>query len=443
MRDIIRQKLAAALEFELPPLTPRHARLPGIQGKAHAVIGMRRAGKTYFLYQCLQERLAQGTPRERLVYFSFEDERLGAMRTEDLGLILEEYYRVFPTTRGNDLVTLCLDEIQTVPMWERFVRRIMDEERVEILLSGSSARMLSREVATSMRGRAMETVITPFSFSEYLEHHGIAVPDVSAPVGPRARSRLEAGLDAYLSVGGFPEAQNAASAQDRVALLQGYVDAVLFRDVVERHSVTNVEALRAMIRQLMRNPARTVSVSKLHRDLRSQGIAVSKESLLGYMSFLEDAFLIQPVSLFARSERRRQVNPRKVYLADHSLAVAYSAAGAIGRGHLLENMVACALFRTASRVHYYVTTGGLEVDFLVGAEEANETFVQVSADISDAATRERELRALTAASGERPGARLLLLAEVPEESVVELEGQAKATIIPVSRFLCDPSVSLP
>jgi uncharacterized protein len=164
MRAAIRQKLGDATTATWPTLTRRDAVADSIPGKAHAVIGMRRAGKTSFLLQCLQDRLARGTPRDRLVYFNFEDERLSGLAAAELGTLLDEYYRALPHNRREHRVTWCLDEIQLIRGWEAFVRRILDAENVEVFISGSSARMLSREVATSLRGRALETVITPFSF---------------------------------------------------------------------------------------------------------------------------------------------------------------------------------------------------------------------------------------------------------------------------------------
>ena len=157
LQEVIRQKLGDAVTAPFPLLTRRDAVAPRLEGKARAVIGMRRAGKTTFLYQYLADRHAEGIARDRLVYFNFEDERLGALEADQLGAILEEYYRHFPRYRGAVRVTWCLDEIQVIPGWERFVRRMIDSENVDVLLSGSSARMLSREVATAMRGRALET----------------------------------------------------------------------------------------------------------------------------------------------------------------------------------------------------------------------------------------------------------------------------------------------
>ena len=152
LHPVLAERLSAALE-PLPtvPLTRREAQLPALPGKAHAVIGMRRAGKTTFLRQLLAERRT-GLPPERAIYLSFDDDRLAGMGVEQLGFLLEEYYRRHPALRGRELVYWFLDEIQLVPGWERFVRRMLDGGSVEIILTGSSAALLSREIATALRG---------------------------------------------------------------------------------------------------------------------------------------------------------------------------------------------------------------------------------------------------------------------------------------------------
>lgn len=174
---------------------------------AIVMIGMRQAGKTSLLWQILADRLAQGTPREGLLYFSFEDERLAGMQARDLDLLAEEYSRLYPEWRDRRRATFFLDEIQVVPGWERFARRLLDSEKVDRFLSGSSARLLSREVATSMRGRAMEAVVLPFSFRESLRHAGREPLEPPERLTKAERSPLDNHLLAYLAQGGFPEAQ--------------------------------------------------------------------------------------------------------------------------------------------------------------------------------------------------------------------------------------------
>ncbi len=410
LREAIRQKLGDALDLPFPQSTPRETSTAPLEGKSRAIIGMRRAGKTTFLYQCLAARLAEGVPRNRLVYFNFEDERLGEMDAVDLGMILDEYYRSHPEFRRTHRVTWCLDEIQVIPGWERFIRRVMDTENVEILLSGSSAKMLSREVATTMRGRSLETVITPFSFREFAKARGLSPRD-SSLLASRERSSWLACFDQYLEIGGFPEAGKESLKNQRVNLLQGYVDTVLFRDVAERHGITNLVALRAFVRQLLRQPASPLSVSKVYADFRSRGISLTKETLLSMLAHLEDAFLVFTLPVASHSERRQQVNPRKLYLADHALAAAYNPRKNSDRGHYLENIVACELLRRSMSVAYVKTVQGYEVDFLVTESSGDTQLIQVAADVENESTFEREIRSLVGASKEFPEAKKILLVE--------------------------------
>ena len=198
-RATIHQKIVDSQAATLPMLTRRDVWLPSVKGKATAVIGMRRAGKTSLLWQILADRHAGGTPREGLLYFSFEDERLADLNVKDLDLLVESFYQLNPAWRDARRATFFLDEVQLVPDWELFVRRLLDSENIEIFLSGSSARMLSREVATSMRGRAMEAIVSPFSFREMLRH-GAREPQVPAGRLSKAqRSQLAKDLLDYLA----------------------------------------------------------------------------------------------------------------------------------------------------------------------------------------------------------------------------------------------------
>jgi predicted AAA+ superfamily ATPase len=408
MRDVLRQKIADALVTPPPPMTRRDVRLPAVRGKALAVIGMRRSGKTTFLWQCLADRLAAGAPRESLLYFSFEDERLAGLQVEELSWIVEEFFRQQPGLRDARKATFFFDEIQTVVGWEAFARRLLDTEKVEMFLSGSSARLLSREVATSMRGRAMEVLIHPFSLRETLRHTG-AEPDAPWDRLPKAvRSDLDRRLGHYLAQGGFPEAVDIAE-RDRVALLRSYVDVVILRDVIERHSVSNPVALRWMQRQLLANPAAPFSVQKFYEALRSQGTAVGKDTLHAYLGYLEDAFLIRTVALYTASERQRMVNPRKGYPVDPGLIPLYERTGRPNLGHALETAVLVELERRGYEVSYVRTKEGFEVDFLARAPGQPPELIQVCLDISDNTTREREVGALAGAARELPKARPLLL----------------------------------
>lgn len=408
LHPVLLEKLNAALRAASPlRLTPRDARLPDLTGKAHAVIGMRRAGKTTFLRQLQAER-RQKLPPERAVYLSFDDDRLAGIDAGELDALLEEYYRRYPELRGEKPVYWFLDEIQLVPGWERFVRRVLDSERVEIVVSGSSARMLSREVHTSLRGRGVETVIHPFGFREFLRHRDREPASAPSRWTSAERSRVEKHFREYLREGGFPEAQGLPSAL-RVELLQGYVDTVLFRDVVERHGVTQVAALRWLIRQCLRNPAAPFSVHRLHLDLKAQGHGMAKDAVHAMFGHLLDAFLIFAVPLATESERQRNSNPRKVYPVDTGLIGAFDASGRANLGHALETVVHNELARRKAVVGYVRTAQGFEVDFLARFPDDGEELIQVCADTANHDTMTRELRALADAARLHPRATLRLL----------------------------------
>jgi predicted AAA+ superfamily ATPase len=408
LHPVLKEKLVLGLEpVRLEAVTRRDARLPSIQNKVHTVLGMRRVGKTTFLRQVQQEQQQVLGP-ERAVYVSFDDDRLADLPLSQLDMLLEEYYRMFPQFRSRELVWWLLDEIQVVAGWERFVRRLMDSERVMVAVSGSSARLLSREVHTSLRGRGFETVLRPFSFREFLRHRREEPDKPVARLSSAERSLVEKRLREYLEVGGFPEAQGLET-RLRIQLLQGYVDTVILRDVVERYQVSQVAALRWIGRMCLRNPTALLSAHALYRDLKSQGYAVSKGTVHALLGYLMDAFLLTLVPLATESERRRNANPRKVYPADPGLIRAFDASGRANVGHALETAVLNSLMAKGAEVGYVKTDEGFEVDFLARIPGEPDRLIQVCADPTSPGVLERELRALNSAACAYPRAERILI----------------------------------
>jgi predicted AAA+ superfamily ATPase len=403
------EKLADSFAAPILTATPRivHGRIR-FPGKATAVIGMRRAGKTTFLHQIRRELVERGTSHDRLPYVNFEDERLAGLEARQLHVLLEEYYRRVPAARSREVVTWCFDEMQVVPGWESFVRRLLDSEKVEVFVSGSSAALLSREIATSMRGRAWEVVIHPFSFAEYLVHHGIPRPPRPDSSSSAERSRLEGALVDYLKVGGFPEAQGLDE-ESRHRLLRDYIDVAMLRDVVERHHVSNVTGLRWLVRHLLGNAAGTFSVEKFYAALKSQGLSIAKDTVHELLAYVEDCFLVRTVWLESGSERRRMVNPRKAYPVDPGLIPVFDRTGRANVGHALETAVMIELERRHANATYVRTPGGREVDFLARSATGEEALIQVCADPTAPEVRERELEALREAADEFPRATRTML----------------------------------
>lgn len=409
LKQIFRELLEDSIGKPPSALTTRtvHGRIH-FPGKVSAVVGVRRAGKTTFLQQLRSAKLRDGTPQRLLPFVSFEDERLADLDASDLGYLLDEYHRLFPVSGRETRVTWHFDEIQLVRGWERFVRRVLETEEDDVIVTGSSAGLLSQEIATALRGRGWRILLHPFSFEEALRHSGREVSADGSGQTAKVRSRMERAYIDWLRTGGFPEAQGL-EAQSRRQLLRDYVDVAMFRDVVERHVVRNVTGLRWLVRQLLGNAGSLFSVEKFYRALKSQGIAISKDSVHQMLGYLDDCFLVRVIWMESTSERQRMVNPRKAYPVDTGLIPIFDRTGRENLGHALETAVLVELERRGCEITYVRTREGFEVDFLARGPGGEATLIQVCTDLSDPATAEREIRALQAAGAETPEADRLVL----------------------------------
>jgi hypothetical protein len=385
---------------------------------ATAVIGMRRSGKTSLLSQWLADRLAGGAPRESLIRLDCEDERLDGLQAHDLGWLVEEHRRQHPHLAGVRC-TWFLDELQLVKGWESLARRLLDEGGVDLILSGGSARQLSREVASPLRGRVHEVLVLPFSFREWLRHTGDEPTRGWARVPATERAALDHCLRAYLGEGGLPETVGVAD-HDRRLLHKAIVDSVILRDVIERHAVSNPIALRWIVRHLLGRPAGAFSAQKMFDALKRQGVAVGKDTVHALLAHLEDAFLVHTVSLHTASDRQRMVNPRKAYPADPGLIPLFARTVQPQFARALETVVLHELRRRGADVGYLKTTGGMEVDFHALVPGRSPLLVQVCAGRRDEATLETQVRALRSGLEEHGDARAHLVTLDPSPPALTL-----------------------
>lgn len=438
--DVLDFLLSDFQQRPLPELVRRDLRIPEVPRKALTLIGMRRSGKTYALFDRMGRLLEQGVPRERLFYLNLEDDRLAEPTVDTLARALELFYRRNPEARASR-AHLFFDEIQVVPGWERFLRRVIDTEEAQVYVTGSSAKLLSTEVASSFRGRGLAVEVLPFGLREAARSQGLDLGPAWPPASP-LRSQIEALTDRYLEQGGFPEVQHLHGF-DRVQVLQEYVELVLLRDVIERHAAGNLAALRHLVRALFAANAGPFSVSRLHGTLVSQGLKVGKPTLLAYLDHLCDAYLVFLVPIRSRSAKQRIVNPRKVYAVDPGLAAAMRAGGARDLGALLENFVYLELRRRLGRlaegaIAYYRTASGREVDFAVDPvlPGANLELVQVCANLQSAETRERETRGLLEAMAET-GADHATIVTLAERGRIE-SAAGPIRIVPAWEWTLEP-----
>ena len=430
LRQVFGEQLTDSVRAPLPAHTRRRLfRRVQLPGKVTAIIGMRGTGKTTFLHQLRRERIDRGVPRERLPYLTFEDERLAGVEASHLAVLVSEYHRRFPQAYDDGAtVTWFLDGIQAVPGWERFVRRILDTERSEVFVTGSSAALFSPESATPLRGRAWQLLIHPFSFEEALLRQGRSVPE-GTPVAlltGREHWKLERALLDWLETGGFPAVQGLDPAT-RHRLLRDHVDVALLRDVVERHEVRNAAGLRWLVRRLLGHAGSGFSGEKFHKALKSQGISIGKDTVHRILSHLEDCFLVRLVWMESNSERQRMVNPRKAYPVDAGLIPVFDRTGPADSGPALETAILVELERRGFEVTYVRLPGGNGAAFLARGTVGDVELIRVCADLSDPAAAAREFGALAAAGASFPRARKRLLVltrdRLPAETPVEVEVQ--------------------
>ena len=357
------------------------------------VKGMRRTGKTFVTYERMKRLVADGIPLKRIVHINFEDERLSKLTVDDLHLIGEVHAELCPEF-ADGKVWYFLDELQCVDGWESYARRLVDSPNVQLCLTGSSSKLLSEEIATQMRGRSLPIEVFPLSFPEYLRFNGILSDVPKAGFTAREKGVLRKAMSDYAERGGFPDVQDVSSGM-RAAMLQEYVDAVLYRDIIERHKVASVQALKYTLEYLFHNYARKTSTRSISGVLKNLSVPANRESVADYLDWFKDAYLVYPVSVLSDSLAVKRVNPDKYYLIDPGLIRAMCVKNDAERGWMLENIVYMALRRGGGKISYIANADGTEVDFhVLDRSTHGERLVQVSYAMSDAVTFNRETNAI-------------------------------------------------
>jgi len=307
----------------------------------------------------------------------------------------------------------------------------MRTENCEVYLSGSSAKMLSKEVATQMRGRALSLELFPFSFREFLASQEI---NGDLPVDTHRRLWIQKAFEDYWEQGGFPEVMGIDRSL-RIKIHQEYFNSILFRDMVERHDISHPRAVLDLARKLTGSVASLYTINKLTYFLKSLGHKVPKESVSNYLGWMEDAFFLYTVRMYDASFSRSNANPKKIYCVDHAMVASVSSRILVNSGHLLENILFMALRRKNYDLYYYRTNGAHEVDFLVQKEDRNMMLIQVCETLKNPATRQRELSALQHAMKELGVSESILVTRDEQEEVSGPSGVIN--IIPVWKFLLE------
>jgi len=416
-------------EKDLPEVIERNINIPTELPikRVITLIGPRRSGKTYVMFQLIKH-LTTKIPKERILYINFEDDRLVDANITDVRNMLNIYYEIYPENKTKKIY-LFLDEIQNINKWETFVRAVMDSENTQIFISGSSSRMLSKEIATSLRGRTLTYKILPFSFREILRAKNFTQKKFFSSSD---KALLINYLNEYLNFGGYPE--TILFPQERKRMLKEILETTIYRDVIERYNIRNTVVAKIMLKYLLTSTI--FSVNKFYNYLKTSGYKISKDTLYNYFEYFCDSLVIYRLSKYSRSYKKINQSLPKIYAVSNGLN---TISGISDKGRLMENLVFIELihkgFIPDENLFYYKTTSDKEVDFVITNNGKVDKLIQSCYNINDYNTKEREIKALLKASIELNCKDLNIVTWDYEKE--ETINNIKINFIPLWKFLLD------
>lgn len=382
----------------------------------YVLVGLRRAGKSYLLYQRIHQLLKKGHRMEEICYFNFEDDRLGIMTLTDLDIIKSAYEEMFDTQP-----VFFFDEIQIVEGWEKFARRLADQ-KYRVYITGSNAKMLSSEIATTLGGRYMIMEVFPLSFAEYLSFSGINVKEKNAL--HLYRKEIVKYFEFYFRFGGLPEVMNVA---DKRSWLSGLFNKVFFGDLIARYDIRNDFGLRILAKKLAESVKQPSSYNRLANVVSSTGKKASTDTVIDYVNYMCESWLLLPLEniIGKLTERNTQ---RKYYFIDNGILNLFLPDPETS---LLENMVAINLIKKyKNEVCFY--HNGVEVDFYLPEQKK---LIQASYSLQDESTFQRETEALIKVS-KRLEVNDLMIITKDEETVLEKDGKT-IQVVPLWKWLLE------
>ncbi len=404
-KELFKYLIKEFQERDLPNFISRDLIIPKIK-KIVTLVGTRRSGKTFYFYQLIKNILDSGIAKERIVYLNFEDDRILPLNFKELDSILEAYFELYPENKKKE-VYLFFDELQNIKSWELYVRRIYDTEKVHLFITGSNSKLLAKEIATALRGRTLSFNLFPLSFKEFLNFNKLMLDKDFSYTSERFKVKNY--LEKYVNLGGFPEIALEKNQLEQ-KILKNYFEVMIYRDIVERFSVRNIHLLKDISKFLLTNISVPFSINAYYNALK-ENMAVGKETVFEYVSYLEEAGVIFLVPFFSYSLKKQQANPKKVYTIDNGLRNAVCFRFSQDEGKLVENLVFLELKRREKEVYYWKGKG--EVDFVVKDEMAIN--VSYTNDIA-----EREVNSLLELKNEFKG-RLIIITRDLEKSEKGIE----------------------
>lgn len=419
-KDTVKKILFEFWDNPLPALYLRDLKVPLDPKKIVVVRGPRRSGKSFYFYSLAKQLYEKGVPKNRVVYFNFEDDRLPVFKKEDFQDFLDSYFEIFPENKGQNLYFL-LDEIQNIDGWESFARRLYEKEKIFVFVTGSSSKLLTKEIATAMRGRCLSYVLYPLSFKEFLRFKGETVGRNF--LYSDQRFVIAKYLQEYLIWGRFPEVVLEQDLTLKKKTLQEYFQALMYQDLAEHYSLENTTLLEDMLKYQITNVNSHFSLNAYYKAI-SQNMTASLESVHTYNEKIGQSDYLSGLPLFSYSLKVQRVNAKKISLLDNGLRKVAALQFSHDLGKLAENVAGRFLVEQEDNKTFY-WQGKHEVDFVV--ENAGK-ITAVNVCFGDEIAP-RETDGLLEFSKQFPQAELLLLTKDQKKTV------GKIKMVPLGEFL--------
>lgn len=419
-RDTLKQIMIDQKTIYLDnPFITRH--YPLEENVNYCFVGIRRTGKSYMMYQQIKQLLQTGVPLSQIVYVNFEDERLLEMTSDDLNTILEIGLELSGT---ENRPYLFLDEIQNITGWEKFVRRIADM-KYKINITGSNSKMLSSEIASTLGGRFVIMHVYPYSFSEYLIANG-KEKDYLDTISTSDKADVLASYNEYITYGAFPE---LVGTKNKRMFLSSIYQTVYLGDIITRNKVTNDFAIKLVLKKIAESITKPLSFSRLTNIVKSAGTSLGKQTIINYVSYMTDSYLIFALTNYAAKLVKKETSPKYYFMDTGLLGLMLLDC----KSAQLENLVAIELIRRYGTENIFYFENNVEIDFYVPSEKLA---IQVSMQIlDDIDTRERETRAFVKLRNFIPDSKCVIITN-SEETSLTCDG-IPISVIPAWKWLLE------
>ncbi len=385
----------------------------------YCFVGIRRTGKSYLMYQQIKQLESKGVPLSQIVYVNFEDERLLETKVTDLNTILEIGLEMSGSTNKPYLF---LDEIQNINGWEKFVRRIADM-KYRINITGSNSKMLSSEIASTLGGRFIIMNVYPYSFTEYLtaNHREKNYLDV---ISTQDRADVLSLYNEYVTFGAFPE---LVDIKNKRAFLSSIYQTIYLGDIITRNKISNDFAIKLILKKIAESVTKPLSFSRLTNILKSTGMAIGKQTVINYVGYMTDSYLLFTLQNYAAKLVDKETSPKYYFMDTGLLGLMLLDS----KSAQLENLVAIELIRRYGVENVFFFENNVEIDFYIPSESlAIQVSLQVLDDID---TKERETRAFAKLNNFIPGSKCILITN-SEETNLEYDG-IDIEVIPIWKWL--------